>query len=109
MTTTRPAPGERSSIWKILYLHTWLGRIMWALGLVIVALLTAWMMARSTPGWYGPLDPNDDVVNANASRSESLFSELRNDVGRAPFGQDLTWTITQDELNSFLAVYAHLA
>jgi len=108
MTTTQSAGGQRGSVWAKLHLNTWLGRLGWAFGLVLVVLLTAWILARTTPGWYQPLDPNDDVVSAEASRAESLWGELNNTVQRVPLG-DQTWTISQNELNSFLAVYAHLA
>jgi hypothetical protein len=108
MTTTGRAAGERNSPWRKLRLHTWLGRIAWAVGLVVVVVLTAWLMARSTPRWYQPLDPNDDGVSAEASHAQNLMAELNNSVQRVPLG-DQRWTITQNELNSLLAVYAHTA
>lgn len=108
MATTTPTAG-RTSIWRTLRLHTWRGRIGWALGVPLAVVIICWFMSRSTPTWYQPLDPSDSNVSAYASRAETLMNfEWRNTMNRVPFG-DQTWSITQDELNSYLAVYASRA
>jgi hypothetical protein len=108
MATTIPTAG-RNSIWRMLRLHSWLGRAGWALGIALAVIVACWFMSRSTPTWYQPLDPSDSNVNANASRAETLMNfEWRNTMQRVPLG-DQTWSITQDELNSYLAVYASRA
>jgi hypothetical protein len=101
MTTT--CPTSRRSLFARLHLTTWRGRFAWFLTLLALALFTCWLLARITPAWYRPLDPDDHNVDAAANRAQSLLAELHNAVDRIMSGPQ-RWAITQDEVNSLLAV-----
>jgi hypothetical protein len=98
----RTPPRRRMRFWP----RTWRGWLA-TLAVVVVALLaTGWILARMTPSWYAQalLDPNDIDVMDNAERAQKLlYFELHNAIERVPVSEQ-TWTITQDEINSFLAV-----
>lgn len=73
-------------------------------GAGIMAVLIAWMCARSTPSWYRPLSAQDTAVQDEAEQAKrKVFTELHNAMERTPLG-DQRWTITQDEINAALAV-----
>jgi hypothetical protein len=83
--------------------RTWRGWLGVA-GLVVgVVLVTAWGFARATPGWYQPLDPQDDGVIDTADHAQKRLLDLHNVIGRVPLGEQ-RWSITQDEINSLLAI-----
>ncbi|HVS70045.1 MAG TPA: hypothetical protein VHQ47_02190 [Phycisphaerae bacterium] len=71
--------------------------------LVLLALLIAWLLSRATPSWYAPLSASDNRVIDDAYTAQSKLLEIHNALQRTPLG-DQRWTITQDELNAFLAV-----
>lgn len=74
------------------------------MGMLLAVVLFGWLLARMTPSWYVPLDPADDNVMRTASRAQNLlYFDLRTAAERVPLGEQ-RWTITQDEVNSFLAV-----
>ncbi|HVX84567.1 MAG TPA: hypothetical protein VH253_07100 [Phycisphaerae bacterium] len=71
--------------------------------LLLLALLTAWLLSRATPSWYVPLSASDNRVIDDAYNAQSKLLEIHNALQRTPLG-DQRWTISQDELNAFLAV-----
>ncbi len=100
--TTTGGRGGRGTIWKRLRLHSWLGRLGWAGGLLVLAVLIGWLLVRVTPGWYRPMTPLDQGVIDTKSGAQMLLAELNNAAQRVPLG-DQRWSITQDEINCFLA------
>lgn len=87
-----------------LHLAGWRGRLAWAAGAFLLLMIGVWTLARMTPAWYQPLDPKDVGVIDTAGRAEQLIHfDLRNAVEKVPLGEQ-TWTISQDELNSYLAI-----
>src|SRR6185295_18861184 len=94
-----PASPPRRSTWDRLHLSTWRGRFAWLFGLVLLALFICWVLVRTTPSWYRPLDPDDPGVVNTASRAQSLMIDLT-----SSHNGPITWSITQDELNSLLSV-----
>jgi hypothetical protein len=56
-----------------------------------------------TPGWYDPLNPKDLGVMQAADVAQTRVIGLWNTLERVPLGEQ-RWTITQDEVNAFLAV-----
>jgi len=102
---TPPAtPATGPSVWARFHLATWRGRFAWFFALVLLAFFTCWVLVRMTPSWYRPLDPDDPGVVQTAGRAQTLVTfELHNAAERVMMGPQ-RWTITQDELNSFLAV-----
>ncbi len=105
-TGTYPNPRQeaRRSILRRLHLATWRGRIAWAAGILLIAVMFAWTLARMVPPWYQPLDKNDQGVMDTAGEAERLLQfDLREAVERVPLGEQ-TWTITQDQINSYLAI-----
>ena len=104
MTATFPTPTPpRRSLLARLRLATWRGRFAWLLAVLLLTLLTCWLLARMTPPWYRPLDPDNANVEATALHAQSLFTELHNATNRIMQGPQ-RWSITQDEVNSLLAV-----
>jgi hypothetical protein len=102
------APG-RKSLYVRLWLNTWRGRAMWFFAGVVLAFAVVWTLVRMTPGTYRPLDPTDNMVIDLSARAQNLIRyELHTKVERVPLGEQ-TWTITQDEVNSYLAVLPQLA
>jgi len=78
----------------------------WLLSLsatAIVLLVFAWMLSRMTPSWYRPLDPTDVRVIDAADNAQKRALELHNVIGRVPLGEQ-RWAISQDEVNSFMAI-----
>jgi hypothetical protein len=99
-----PSQPSRKTIWQKLRLATWRGRFGWVLGLLVAALVIAWLLVRATPSWYQPLDVNDHAVIDAAGRADNLILfDLRNTVQDVPLGTQ-RWSITQDEVNAFLAI-----
>jgi hypothetical protein len=87
-----------------LRLSTWRGRCAWLGGMLVVGVFVCWVLARMTPAWYLPLDPaNDEVIRTAGQAQNRLYFDLRTAMERVPLGEQ-RWTITQDEINSFLAV-----
>jgi hypothetical protein len=75
-----------------------------AAGIILLLLVGAFLMVRHTPSWYVPLDPTSDHVLDEADVAQNKVAlELHNAVQRVPLG-DQKWTITQDEINSLLAI-----
>ncbi len=72
-------------------------------GLVLGFILLLVLLAASPPGWYRPLNPMDRGVRDYASHAQAscvaLHDELQN-----PRLKNITWRITQDEVNALLAV-----
>ncbi len=64
----------------------------------VVALLTA-----VTPSWYAPLHAGRRRVLNLADTAERVLLQLRNQIGN-PARQTITWSITQAQINSLLAV-----
>ncbi len=84
--------------WALLILN-------WRFGLCafLSLALLSWLLARSTPSWYAPLDPQDIAVLDNADRAQhKLLTGLNNTLQAVPLGEQ-RWTITQDEINSMIA------
>jgi hypothetical protein len=84
-------------------LRSWRGRFAWLVGGLSAVLLAGWMLARMTPAWYDPLDPNDLGVMQAANVAQTRAGNLWNAFERVPLGEQ-RWTISQDEVNAFLAV-----
>ena len=92
----------KRSPWRYGGLVSWRGRFTWLLGMILVAFLVLWIAARRTPTWYRPLDTEDPRVAELYDRAQKLIAfELRTAAERVPLGEQ-RWTITQDEINSFL-------
>lgn len=99
-----PSPNTRPSIWSRLRLATWRGRFAWAGATLLILLIASWTLARMAPPWYQPLDPrNEGVIDTSGRAEQLLHFELRNTVERVVMGTQ-TWSITQDQLNSYLAI-----
>jgi len=70
---------------------------------VIVPLLVVFLLARMTPSWYRPLDPNSQqVIDTQDIGEHTLVSGLHNTWQKVPLGDQL-WSISQVEVNSVLA------
>ena len=78
---------------------SWLG-IALLLSLLLV-LIVAWLVAW-TPAWYAPLPADNQHVMNLADRAERTLLKLRNQIGN-PARKTITWSITQNEINSLLA------
>ena len=78
---------------------SWLG-IAILLSLLLV-LIVAWLVAW-TPAWYAPLPAENQHVMNLADRAERTLLKLRNQIGN-PARKTVTWSITQNEINSLLA------
>ena len=102
-----PGPGPRASsrtLFQRLHLATWRGRFAWLGGSLVLLILIIWILARMTPSWYRPLDPSDQGVIDAAGRAQTrLYFDLHNAAQRTPLG-DQPWSISQDDLNAFLAI-----
>ncbi len=61
------------------------------------------LLVVSSPGWYRPLNPIHRQVRDNANHAQASFLALRNEL-QNPRLSRITWRITQDEINSLLAV-----
>jgi hypothetical protein len=108
MTAPRFSTSVRRSLPAHLGLASWRGRGAWLAGLVVLALLICWLLARMTPAWYVALDPADDGVQRTAGEAQNrLIVDLHNATERLPLGEQ-RWSITQDEVNALLAVKADL-
>jgi len=85
--------------------HTFRGWLLLVLGVGAALAGYATLLLYATPRWYQPLDPRNPQVIDTAERAQNVFLDLHNKIGRLPQGSQ-TWSITQDEINSFLAVQA---
>jgi hypothetical protein len=95
---------RRSRLGRVLP-RTFGGWALLLLGLLLLAGLTAYLLARSTPAWYVLLDPTDQQVIDQAERAQrKLYLDLNNTLQAVPLGKH-EWTITQDEINSLIAVH----
>lgn len=72
-------------------------------GLLAGLLLLLLLLVVSAPGWYSPLNPIRRTVRDNANHAQASFLALRNEL-QNPHLSRITWRITQDEINSLLAV-----
>jgi hypothetical protein len=70
---------------------------------VLLVLGGTWLLSRSAPPWYEPLDATDQRVIDLSDRGQAILLDLHNKVQRVPTGEQ-AWTITQDELNSYVAI-----
>ncbi len=79
---------------------SWLGiaLLVSLLLVVVVALLTA-----MTPSWYAPLHAGRRRVLNLADSAERVLLQLRNEIDN-PARKTITWTISQAQINSLLAV-----
>jgi len=101
---SKSSSATRPSVFRRLGLASWRGRFAWLAGVLLVAVLVSWMLIRATPGWYRPLDPDDQGVQDAGLRGQTLlYFDLRTATERVPLGEQ-RWSISQDEMNSFLAV-----
>ena len=75
------------------------------LAILMVGSICAFFMARGTPPWYQPLDASDQQVIDDAERAQrKIYLELNNTLQAVPLGEQ-KWTITQDEVNSLIAIH----
>ena len=73
-------------------------------GLLIVLVMVAWGLSRRTPSWYQPLDGSEmAAIDAAEGFQRKVTFELHNTLERVPLGEQ-RWMITQEEINSWLAV-----
>ncbi len=78
----------------------------WALAVVVlIALVMAAAIALMLipPYWYRPIHKMNNAVYNQADRAQASLMALRNQLRNPPRGS-ITWTITQHEVNSLLAV-----
>lgn len=99
------APGQKknspSQVRKILKNPlSWLG-IALILSLLLTGLVA--LLTAMTPSWYAPLQPGQRRVLNLADAAERVLLQLRNEIGN-PARKTITWTITQSQINSLLAV-----
>lgn len=80
--------------------RTWL--LAGAALLLFGLLLSIWMVYR-TPDWYRPIRADDPNVDIFASKAQASLGQLQNNWRNA-IVKETTWTITQNELNSLIAV-----
>ncbi len=81
----------------------WVGLLL-ILALAVIGF--AVLLLYSTPHWYAPLDPTDKNVMDTAEHAQNVVLDLHNKLEELPLGER-TWSITQDEINSYLAVSNH--
>ena len=100
-----PAPPIPAGLKKHLPLRprTWRGWLLAAFAVVSLILLATWILSRTTPPWYRPLPPDEDWVIDNYDHAQKTMLDLHNVTERVPLGEQ-TWSITQDEINSLLAI-----
>ncbi|MGN6370621.1 MAG: hypothetical protein ACTHN5_20400 [Phycisphaerae bacterium] len=106
MTLTPPAPavppaGPHRSRFPRFSRRAWLA---FSAGFLVLLLLILYLLARSTPSWYQPLDPtaNDVIDDADVAQNK-LRLELHNTMERVPLGEQ-EWKITEHQINSLLAI-----
>ncbi len=78
----------------------------WSLAiLIVVALVFSMVVALMLvpPGWYRPVHLMNNAVYNRADHAQASLMALRNQL-RNPRTGAITWTITQREINSLLAV-----
>ncbi len=78
----------------------WLWRL---LIIALILLLFCWSLTLWTPGWYRPLSTAGPVVQEQAREAQSLLLNLRNQI-QNPRIRYVRWIITQDQVNSLLAL-----
>ena len=81
--------------------RTWLAL---SAGLLVVILLILYLLARSPPSWYQPLNPtaNDVIDDADVAQNKLRF-ELHNTMERVPLGEQ-EWKITEHQVDSLLTI-----
>src|SRR5689334_2624630 len=101
--SSKPVPAPSSGLKRYLP-RTWKGWVLSILGPIVTLLVIMYVMARMTPSWYEPLDPNStNVIDAAEQGEGKVMPGLWNMWQRVPLGEQL-WTISQVEVNSLLAV-----
>jgi hypothetical protein len=83
-----------------------ISRTVWllAFGIVLVLIIAAAVaLMLLPPGWYRPIHTMNDAVYNQADHAQASLMALRNQL-RNPHAGKITWTITQREVNSLLAV-----
>ena len=83
--------------------RTWRGRLGAAAVLVSLVLLAALVLPSVRPGWYRPLNPTSRAVLNHAQEAQMSILALRNEA-QNPRLRRITWRITQNQVNSLLAV-----
>lgn len=89
-------------VWQ-LFPRTFRGWIYLLLGSGLALGAFCLLLLYTTPHWYRPLDPTDQRVMDAAERAQYVALDLHNKLEQLPLGQR-SWSITQDQVNSFLAV-----
>lgn len=78
----------------------WAGAAIAGVGLVLLATL---VLLNIRPGWYRPLNPTSKAVLNHAQEAQMSVFRLRNEALN-PRLRRITWRITQNQVNSLLAV-----
>jgi hypothetical protein len=105
--SSKPVPPPSTGIRRYLP-RTWKGWLLSIFGPIFLLLVIMYVMARMTPSWYEPLDPNSQsVIDASDVGEHKVMPGLWNAWQRVPLGEQL-WTISQTEVNSLLAVRARV-
>lgn len=79
---------------------SWLLAVLILVGLIIAAIAALMILP---PYWYRPIHTMNDAVYNQADHAQASLMALRNKL-RNPHPGAITWTITQREINSLLAV-----
>jgi hypothetical protein len=98
-----PAGGKAGARRRRFLPRSWRGWLLLVCVCLLAVLGTAWILSRSAPPWYAPLDASDQRVIDLSDRGQAVLLDLHNKVQRVPIGEQ-TWTITQEELNSYIAI-----
>jgi hypothetical protein len=105
--SSKPVPRAGFGLKKYLP-RTWKGWVLSIVGPIVLMVLIMYVMARLTPSWYEPLDPDSqNVIDASDIGEHKVMPGLWNAWQRVPLGEQL-WTISQMEVNSLLAVRARV-
>ncbi len=78
----------------------------WVLAVVVLIFLVlagAVALMMLPPGWYRPIHQMNDAVYNQADHAQASLMALRNQL-RDPHPGTITWTVTQRQVNSLLAV-----
>lgn len=73
------------------------------LGFLLVSSLLIGYLLYRTPSWYQPTHITDPDIDATADAAQLRIVELANQVQNAPV-KSFTWSITQNQINSLIAV-----
>ena len=103
-TSTSSRPRRRSVFLRGRYrpksTTSWLLAVLILVGLIIAAIAALMILP---PYWYRPIHTMNDAVYNQADHAQASLMALRNKL-RDPHPGAITWTITQREINSLLAV-----